>query len=117
MIILFVLGLLLGAVAVVFAWQNIAVVTVTFFSWQINGSLAIIIELSILSGIIIVLLLVLPKSISNYINNKKLKNEILRLEEELRKQRELTHFAKHTPPTEAEIEKIEESAIDPSGRI
>jgi len=112
MIILFILGLLLGAVAVVFAWQNISVVTITFFAWQIDGPLAVVIELSILAGIIIALLLILPKSIYNYINNKKLKSEINRLEEELRKQKELTHFAKTTPPTEKEVSKIETSAID-----
>ena len=62
MIILFILGLLLGAVAVIFALQNIAVVTVTFFSWQLEGSMAVILLISIISGILVCLLLLLPET-------------------------------------------------------
>lgn len=37
MIILFILGLLLGGVSVIFALQNVAVITVTFFFVAIDG--------------------------------------------------------------------------------
>jgi len=111
MAILFILGLLLGAIAVMFSLQNIAVVTVTFFNWQFTSSLAVILILSILAGILITLLILLPGSIGNYFKYKSLKKEIGKLEEELRKQRELTLFAKITPPTPKNISDIENGAI------
>lgn len=112
MIILFIIGLLLGAVAVIFTLQNIAVITVTFFSWHLTGSLALILSLAIGIGILITGLLVIPESIKNYFRYRSLKKDINRLEEELRKQKELTVFAKDTPPTEKEISNIENGAID-----
>lgn len=112
MIILFIVGLLLGVVSVIFALQNIAVVTISFFSWTLTGSLALILLLAITSGILIAVLLLLPESINNYFKYKKLKKENGVLTEELRKQKELTVFAKNTPPTEEEISKIEHGAVD-----
>ena|ERR1035437_4942774 len=112
MIILFIAGLFLGVVSVIFALQNIAVVTISFFSWQITGSLALILLLAITSGILIAILLLLPEFINNYFKYKKLKKENIDLVEELRKQKELTVFAKNIPPTKEEISKIEQGAID-----
>lgn len=108
MIILFIVGLLLGAVAVVFALQNIDIITVTFFSWHLTGSLALILSLAIGTGVLITILLVLPESIKNYFKYRNLQKEYQRLEEELRKQKELTTFAKKVPPTDEEIRKIEQ---------
>ena len=114
MIILFLIGLLLGAVSVVFALQNIAVITVNFFSWQLTGSLSVVLLLATGAGALIASLLLLPEGVKNYFKYKNLKREKEKLEEELRKQKELTVFAKHTPPTEEEILKIEQGAIDNS---
>ena len=108
MIILFVTGVLLGAVVVVFALQNIAVITVTFFTWHLTGSLAVVLILAILSGILITLLMVLPETINASLKYRSFKKEIEKVKEELRKQKELTVFAKHTPPTPEEIAKIKE---------
>ncbi|MDO8572765.1 MAG: LapA family protein [bacterium] len=112
MTILFIVGLLLGAVAVIFSLQNIAVITVTFFSWHLTGSLALILSLAISTGVLITVLLILPESIKNYFRYKNLKKENIKLEEDLRKQKELTVFAKNIPPTEEAILKIEQGAID-----
>jgi len=112
MIILFVIGLLLGVVSVIFALQNIAVVTISFFSWQLTGSLALILLLAITSGILIAILLLLPEFINNYFKYKNLKRENKNLAEELRKQKELTVFAKNTPITEKEISNIENGVTD-----
>ncbi len=111
MIILFILGILLGAAAVFFALQNTEVVTVVFFNWQLTSSLSVIIILGILLGVATVILLLLPESLKNYFSSKKLKKEIHRLEEELRKQKELTTFAKSTPPTAEDLRKISEGEI------
>jgi uncharacterized integral membrane protein len=107
MIILFILGLVLGAVSVVFALQNVAVITVTFFSWQLTGSLALILLLALTSGFLIALLLLLPEFVGNFFKFKSLKKENEALAEDLRKQKELTVFAKNTPPTKEEIANIE----------
>ena len=114
MIILFILGLLLGGVAVIFALENATVITVTFFYWQFTGSLAIILIGAILAGILVTLLLLLPESINNYFKYKSLQKEIAKLKEELRKQKELTVFAKDTPPTASNISKIERGAVNHS---
>jgi lipopolysaccharide assembly protein A len=111
MIILFILGLVLGGAAVIFALENTMVITVTFFSWQLTSSLAVILISAILAGVFITLLLLLPESISNYFKYKSLKKEIGKLEEELRKQKELTVFAKRTLPSPEAISKIEKGAI------
>ncbi len=112
MIILFTIGLILGGVAVIFSLQNIAVITVTFFAWHLTGSLALILLLAIGSGILVTSLLLLPESIKNYFRYKNLTKENIRLEEELRKQKELTVFAKNTPPTEEDISNIEHGAVN-----
>lgn len=90
-LIFFVLGLLLGGVVVIFALQNIAMVTVSFFSWQLEGSLALILMLATLAGILITLLILLPESVSNYFSYRRLKKENTRLTQELQKQKEVTH--------------------------
>jgi uncharacterized integral membrane protein len=112
MIILFILGLVVGAVAVVFTLQNVDVITVTFLSWHLTGSLALILSLAIGMGVLATILLILPESIKNYFRYKNLVKENKRLEEDLRKQKELTVFAKRTLPTPEEISKIEHGAID-----
>jgi len=108
-------GIILGAISVIFALQNTAIITITFFTSQITGSLALILVSALLMGIVITLLLVLPESIRNYFRYKNLKKENAKLEEDLRKQKELTIFAKHTPVTPEAIAEIEDGAItDPS---
>ena len=111
MFIFFILGLILGGVAVVFALQNIEVITVIFFGWQVVGSLSLILLLTMLVGVLVTLLILLPKSIGDYFKYKKLKKENTELSEELRKQKELTVFAKITPPTPKNISDIEYGAI------
>ena len=112
MIILFILGLLLGAFSVIFALQNVAMITVSFFSWQLTGSLALILLLAMTTGILITILILLPEFISNYFKYKNLQKENIALGEALRKQKELTVFAKNIPPTDEEIAKIEKRAVE-----
>jgi uncharacterized integral membrane protein len=111
MLIFFILGLILGGMAVVFALQNIDVTTVVFFGWQLTGSLSLVLLLTLLAGILVTLLILLPKSISDYFKYKRLQNANTKLNEELRKQKELTLFAKTTSPSPETIRKIEDGAI------
>lgn len=106
-----ILGIVLGAFSVTFALQNVSVVTLTFFTWQFEGSLALILLLAVAMGILISLLIVLPESIGNYFRYRKLKKVSEKLEEELRKQKELTVFAKQTPASPEDIAKIDQGRI------
>ena len=111
MVLLFLLGLLLGAFAVVFDLQNISPVTVAFFQWQLQGSLALVLAFAFLLGAAVALLMVIPEFISNYFKFKKLQKENVVLAEDLRKQKELTVFAKKTPPTAEELAHIDKGVI------
>lgn len=111
MIILFILGLILGGTAVVFALQNIDMITVTFLGWQLTGSLSLVLLLTMLVGILTTLFILLPKSMSDYFKYRKLLKENAGLTDELKKQKELTAFAKTTSPSPETITKIEDGAI------
>jgi len=111
MIIFFILSLILGGAAIVFALQNIDIITVIFFGGQLTGSLSLVLLLSMLVGILITLFVLLPKSVSDYFKYKKLQKENVGLTEELRKQKELTTFAKTTYPSPEIITKIEDGGI------
>ena len=110
-LIFFLVGIVLGGLTVMFALQNIDVVTVSFFAWQFEGSLSLLLLLATLMGIIIAFFIILPESIGSYFKYRKLRKENARLEEELRKQKELTHFARKEPMTPGAIQEIENGAI------
>ena len=75
-------GLVLGALSVIFALQNVAVVTVTFLSWQITGPLAFILLGTLVSGGVISLLVLLPSVIRDEMLFSVLRSE----RDELRKE-------------------------------
>jgi len=109
---LFLFGLALGVLAVIFTLQNITVITVSFFAWHITGSLAIILMVTLLAGILIALLMVLPQSISTYFESRRLRKRIKKLEDELAHEKELVVFARKTAPTHEELVQIEQGAIE-----
>lgn len=106
-----ILGIVLGAVTVVFALQNVEIITVSFFSWHFDGSLSLILILTAGMGALVALLMVLPESIANHFRFRNLQKENAKLVEDLRKQKELTVFAKQNPPTEAELAHIDRGSI------
>ncbi|MDB5188810.1 MAG: hypothetical protein JWM92_408 [Candidatus Nomurabacteria bacterium] len=94
---MFIIGIILGAAVVVFVLQNIASVSVAFLVWQFNGSLAVLIILAILVGMIISWLLAIPdmlrlSDLKNH--NKKLQND---LEDHRQKLAEAENKISHTP--------------------
>jgi uncharacterized integral membrane protein len=89
MLLSLVLGLIIGAVSVVFALQNIFPVTVVFFAWKFTSSLAIIISLAVLMGILISALLSIPEVIKNSFAIFDLKKENKKLAEELEATRQI----------------------------
>ncbi len=83
MLIFLIIGLLLGAAAVFFALQNITTITVTFLSWQFEGSLAVILLAAVVTGVLISLLLSLPGLIKKSFQISSLRNHNSKLEDEL----------------------------------
>jgi uncharacterized integral membrane protein len=83
MLFFLVLGVLIGATSIVFALQNIAPVSVTFFSYHLDGSLAVVLFLTILSGMLVSILLLLPSFISAEFRIRRLKKDNEALETEL----------------------------------
>ena len=77
-----VIGVILGALSVIFVLQNVAIITVTFFSWQITGSLALILFSTLVSGIVITLLILLPGLIQDEIYLSVIKKQKKEVEEE-----------------------------------
>lgn len=80
MIISLVIGILLGVTTVIFALQNMAPVSVVFLSWTFEGSMALILILTMVAGVIIAVLMSLPDFIkkSFRISNLKSQNKILK---------------------------------------
>ncbi len=106
-----ILGILLGAFTVAFALQNVTSATLTFLDWHFEGSLALILLCAVAVGSIISLLMVLPESIANHFRYRKLLKVNENLTEDLRKQKELTLFAKKTPATTEELEKLDQGRV------
>jgi lipopolysaccharide assembly protein A len=89
MIIFVIIGLVLGAVAVVFALQNTVAITVTFLLWQFNASLAVVLVLAILSGMIASFLVSIPEIVGDYFKFKNVLQEKQRLQQELDSYKEM----------------------------
>ncbi len=83
MIIFLLLGLVLGAVSVVFALQNITTITVVFMTWQIQGSLALIILLAVLTGLLIGFIVCAPEVIKKGLQVASLRKQNAKLNEAL----------------------------------
>ena len=93
MIIFLILGALLGILSLMFVFQNITPVTVTFMTWQMEGSLAVMLFLAMLSGVAITLLLLLPSLVRDQFRTLRLKQKARSLEGELAQ-----HKAAAAPP-------------------
>jgi uncharacterized integral membrane protein len=72
MLIFLFLGLIIGAAAVVFVLQNVVPITVTFLSWHLSGSLAVILLLALLCGMLICALILLPGIVGTQLRLRKM---------------------------------------------
>ena len=97
MVIFLILGVLVGAISVVFVLQNITPVTVSFFTWHMDGSLAVILFLAFASGVLMTLLFLLPSFIRDEWRYSRLRRRTRSLEDELVQ-------AKQTAPAEPIVE-------------
>lgn len=82
MILFLVLGLIIGAVSVVFVLQNIPPVDVNFLTWNLHGSLSVILLATLLVGMLISALVLLPGFISLKWQVGKANKRIKKLEDD-----------------------------------
>ncbi len=77
-----IIALVIAVIAVIFALQNIAAVTVTFFFWSFHGSLALVLLLSVTAGVLISLTAGLPGLIRARLAVSSLRKKLALLEGE-----------------------------------
>ncbi len=83
MFIFLILGLILGALIIIFALQNTALVAVTFLTWHFQGSLALILVLAVAAGAILCSFLSLPEVLRKRFLISKLQKKTTVLQDEL----------------------------------
>jgi uncharacterized integral membrane protein len=101
MILSLIIGLILGALFVIFALQNTAIVTIAFFSWQLTQPLAFVLLGTLVAGGVVALLVLLPSVMRDEMLFTLVRSERDDLEEELRRMKtELRRrpYATDTPP-------------------
>ena len=118
MLIFLIIGALVGAAGVIFALQNIVPITVTFFSWQLHGSLALVLILSMAIGVLVSLLITIPEVVRDSIRFRDLKKQNAKLQEELAQQKAaLADLQKKSVPANvAVVEKVTTEVKVPSGQ-
>ncbi len=81
------LALLIALVAVVFALQNATTVTIAFLAWHFDGSLALLLLLTLAVGFLIGWLAATPSIIRHRLEKNTLRKQIVKLEETLEEER------------------------------
>lgn len=104
-------ALVIAVVAVIFALQNIAAVTVTFFFWSFHGSLALVLLLSVAAGVLISLLASLPGLIRARWTVASQRKKLAALENERSENKQKTEDA------EKEVKTLEEQLASLSSAL
>ena len=89
--------------AVMFALQNIAPVTVAFFAWTFEGSLALLLFVALIVGALISLLASIPTLVKGRWTVATLKKRIAALEAEPRGSKPRADAARTPPPPKAPV--------------
>ena len=97
MIIFVILGILIGAVSIIFALQNVEPVTVLFFSYQLSGSLSLVLFLTLVGGMLVSALVLLPSFIRAEFRISTLKKQYKALQDEMAATRERIHESASGP--------------------
>lgn len=103
MLISLIFGLIIGAVSVIFALQNIFLVTVTFMAWELTTPLALIVAFAILAGLLIAIVFAIPEFIKNTFVVSDLKKENKKLSDELELARAKNQQVVETAPVDQTV--------------
>ena len=103
-IVYLILALLIAVIAVIFAWQNPATVTITFFVWKVaDVPLSLVLLVTLAIGILIGWLFVAPSLVKHSFRASGQRKRIGTLEKELEDRKakldELQKSEPSTPPT------------------
>ena len=111
MIFSLILALIIAIVAVFFALENPTMVTISFFGYAVEGSVALFILISMGIGLLLGLLFMLPgrirSSLSNARNRKKIGSLEASLDEEKIKRTAMEKIVQSSSPPE--FEEIEDN--------
>ena len=80
--IFFAIALILALLVTVFAVQNNQAITISFLFWSIEGSLALVLMITLVLGIVIGVLLMAPGSVRNRLQIGGLQRSVRSLEQE-----------------------------------
>jgi putative membrane protein len=78
-----ILALLIAIVAVIFALQNTAAITISFFMWKVTGSLSLVLLVTLAIGVLIGLLVLAPAYFKNTFQVSSHRKRLSALEKEL----------------------------------
>ena len=103
MVFALILALAIAIVAVFFALENTMMVTVSFFGYAVDGSLALFILISVGLGVLIGVLMMTPGRIKSSLSNARNRKKIGSLEASLEEHKaKLTQTDKPAPPKATE---------------
>jgi len=106
-----ILALAIAVLAVIFAVQNTDPVSVDFIIWQFNSSLALVMIISMLIGVLISILLSSPSMVKNSWTIRKLNKKLSDMEKALNeKTAELEEAQKDLIVKENELEQARQAA-------
>ena len=110
-----ILALILAIIVTIFAVQNNEAVDVSFLTFELNGSLALVLMLTLTVGIIIGILVSAPASLRRRLEISGLKKNVRKMEKDLASAREATLLTS-APKAESNMpEEISESEGAKSG--
>lgn len=120
-----ILALIIAILAVIFAVQNVTVVTITFFAWTIHTSLAVALLVALGAGVLLTLLLSVPGMFKNGWNSVSQKKKMSSLEVERDKYKakideanaERDKYLKKLEEKEKEISDLEEQLASLSAAL
>jgi lipopolysaccharide assembly protein A len=95
-------ALIIAIIAVIFALQNMTIVTISFFFWSIQGSLALVLLITLAVGVLISILASLPRLISGKWTSSGQRKKLTSLETERNLYKEKAEAA------EKEVKELEE---------
>lgn len=106
-----IIALVIAIIAVIFALQNMTVVTVSFFFWKAHSSLALVLLITLAVGVAISLIASLPGMIRSKLNESSQKKRLIALEGERDRYRQKAEAA------EKEVKVLEEQLASYSAEL
>jgi putative membrane protein len=109
-----ILALIIALIAVIFALQNTVTVAISFLFWQLHGSLALVLIVSLVAGALITSLVLLPGLLHGRWTLRKQRKQIAELESSLNEHKQRLSEADHRleQSTAAQPQESEQKLVD-----